>query len=322
MTTKEYPKPYLSEKEQIEHMASRGMHFADKQSAAFQLRHIGYYRLSAYCYPFRKADTGKDGRLIVYDEYREDTNFETIIQLYIFDRKLRLLFLDAIERIEVSLRTSVSLITGKICKHHHLNPDNLDGNFTKKTDHKGETKYEVWAKHLKNKIKRSNEEFLKHFIDNYPDTKMPIWISSELWDYGMLSHYISGLKLAEAKEISKTYAVDDQKVFMSWIRTLNDVRNFSAHHCRLWNRPLLNQPKYPKEGTIQELEHAFKDVHTQTRLYAAACITQYFMKTICQNTEWPQRLNSLIESFPNNKHISIKDAGFFEKWYKEPLWQE
>src|SRR5690625_121561 len=62
------------------------------------LRHIGYYRLSPYTIPFQKA--GPEHRL------RDGTSFDDVLDLYVFDRALRLVVMDALERIEVAVRAT------------------------------------------------------------------------------------------------------------------------------------------------------------------------------------------------------------------------
>lgn len=72
-------------------------------SARHYLTHINYYRLRAYWLPFETEPANGDDHAFV-----ADTNFETILAIYVFDRDLRLLLLDAIERIEISLRTTLA----------------------------------------------------------------------------------------------------------------------------------------------------------------------------------------------------------------------
>nr|WP_252725414.1 Abi family protein [Acinetobacter indicus] len=55
----------------------------------------GYYRLSAYWYPYR-IRSGNN----VLDRFKPGTSFEKIVQLYEFDTELRLQIFGAIEIIE------------------------------------------------------------------------------------------------------------------------------------------------------------------------------------------------------------------------------
>jgi abortive infection bacteriophage resistance protein len=67
------------------------------------LSNISYYRLSAYMLPFKVRDA--DGKVV--DNFRPGACWDYVCSLYRFDRKLRLLIFDAIERIEIALRTQI-----------------------------------------------------------------------------------------------------------------------------------------------------------------------------------------------------------------------
>ena len=94
----QYNKPPIDIPSQIALLKSRGLAFRDKNKAAHYLSNISYYRLRAYTYPFQE-DTEND------HSFKEGIFFEDIIELYVFDRKLRILVFDAIEKIEIALRT-------------------------------------------------------------------------------------------------------------------------------------------------------------------------------------------------------------------------
>lgn len=83
----------------LDRWEQRGLLLRDRERAARYLRHIGYYRLSAYVRSFEDSER---------DRLRADASFDDVLALYIFDRKLRLVILDALERVEVSVRTAVS----------------------------------------------------------------------------------------------------------------------------------------------------------------------------------------------------------------------
>lgn len=111
-----YTKGYLSVSEQLDLLRARGMSISDIDRATSCLHRVGYYRLSGYSYPFRDREIVKDSqgamRERISDMFRPHTDFGTIMDLYVFDKRLRLLFLDAIERI-VGLRLEVALLLGK-----------------------------------------------------------------------------------------------------------------------------------------------------------------------------------------------------------------
>ena len=97
MNKEPFPKKALTFPAQVNLLRSRGMVVDDEAEAEFYLRHLNYYRLSAYWLPF-EADHATHC-------FKPETNFRQVLNLYVFDRELRLLVIDALERLEVSVRT-------------------------------------------------------------------------------------------------------------------------------------------------------------------------------------------------------------------------
>ena len=129
---KPYTKPYLSVTEQISLLRSRRLLVTDGVRAAAALARIGYHRLSGYWYPFRTSSAGKPGEpASVGDNFRPGTEFGQVLDLYVFDKKLRILTLDAIERVEIALRTDIALLLGKRSPVAHRDARYLHSSFTK-----------------------------------------------------------------------------------------------------------------------------------------------------------------------------------------------
>jgi abortive infection bacteriophage resistance protein len=93
-------KPYVPIPQLIDHLQARGMKVADVSYAERCLNRIGYYRFCSYSHAFRNIQTD-GGRL---ENFFTNTTFEDVIDFYVFDKRLRHLFLDALERIEVCFR--------------------------------------------------------------------------------------------------------------------------------------------------------------------------------------------------------------------------
>ena len=95
---KKYTKTPLTTAQQVDLLRQRGLIIDDPGRAEYYLNRISYYRLSGYALPFEKsANPGQRSH-----EFKPDTPFETILDLYVFDRKLRTLVMDAMERVEVA----------------------------------------------------------------------------------------------------------------------------------------------------------------------------------------------------------------------------
>ena len=96
----DYTKKPLTLLEQIERLKQRGLIFDDEKEALAYLFNISYYRLRAYTYPFQENDSE-------HNFIRNDIHFRDIIDLYCFDSRLRSLIFNAIEKIEVAVRTKI-----------------------------------------------------------------------------------------------------------------------------------------------------------------------------------------------------------------------
>jgi len=106
MSKKPYTKKALPFADQVALLRERGMEIRDEAEAAFYLSHINYYRLTAYWLPFEEDHATH--------QFRAGTTFDEVLKLYIFDRELRLLVMDALERIEVSVRTQWAFHWGMV----------------------------------------------------------------------------------------------------------------------------------------------------------------------------------------------------------------
>lgn len=97
-----YNKPALTFSQQVDLLIARGLVVNNKKRVEKTLANISYYRLSAYMLPFKECQNG-----VVIARFVPDTTWEMVYDLYKFDRKLRLLLFDAIERIEIAIRTQI-----------------------------------------------------------------------------------------------------------------------------------------------------------------------------------------------------------------------
>lgn len=317
-----FNKPFLTLDQQIALLKSRGMVITDDDRAKRYLGKINYYRLSAYWHPFRKR-TDINGSRTIEEEFQEGVHFSDALNLYIFDKKLRLICLDALERIEVALRADITIELAKIDPWAHRDPGKLHGHFSRhRRNGSAQTKHQKWLDKLDDKAQRSQEDFARHFRQNYAGTHMPLWVAAELWDFGALSHLYAGLLFPNRDAVAAIYGTVTRGEMESWLRCLNDVRNTCAHHSRLWNRPLVNQPRWPLPGNVPEFDHLANDQRAQTRIYAALLVMRHLLRTISPNSSWCQNLKAHLQAFPENDFVSSKNAGFPDGWEKLPIWQD
>lgn len=320
---KPFSKPYLSISAQIALLKARGLAITDDARAAAALERIGYYRLSGYWHSLRTSTiVSPDNVRMVQDDFRLGAEFSQAVSLYVFDKKLRLLSLDAIERVEVALRTDIALLLGQYSPVAHRDPACLHGRFTKNPLRgRTVTGHQAWLDRLDDATARSREDFVEHFRRTY-STPLPIWMAVELWDFGMLSHLLSGMRHRDQTTLAAGYGLPRPELLTGWVRSINFARNLCAHHSRLWNRPLIDQPPLPRRGEVPLLDHLSADPHGQKRYYAVAAVLHYLLRFINPTTTWPNRLADLVATLPAAPGISPRHMGLPNAWTDLPLWQD
>ncbi len=294
-----YCKPPLSVKEQIELLVSRGLIVSDINIAEHTFSNISYYRLSSYLYPFRVPDSPNQ-------DFYPDTSLDEILKVYSFDRKLRLLIFDAIERIEIAFRAQLSLVLAF----------NLSVDWFAQPEHFADiNKFESIINSFKKELALSKEVFIQHFLNKYTETEFPpSWIALEIFTFGQLSSHYSNLKDKKAKQKVSVHFKVQSSVLESWLHSLSYLRNLCAHHSRIWNRNLGVRPLIPSRKNFNWLLN--QNIHNN-KLYFSLSIIQFLLNTIHPNNTFSEKLRALINHYPR---IDLKPMGFPINWLDEPFW--
>ena len=294
----QFTKPPLSFDAQVDRLIERGMEIKDKDRAKRYISHLNYYRLAAYWRPFEQDHSSH--------HFRRGTTFGTVLDHYVFDRELRLLVMDAVERIEVSLRTSWAYILAHAYgPHAHLNRDL----FKKRWD------YEKNVVMLEETIRRSSETFIRHFRQQYDERLPPVWVICEVMTIGQLSKWYANLRRGRDRNaIAHRYGLDEV-ILVSFLHHLSNVRNYCAHHARLWNRSFPIAWKLPRKKPAW-LYDSFNQQDGK-RLYNTLVMLAYLMDCINPNT-WKIRLKALLEKYPV---VESRFMGFPEGWQDATVWR-
>ena len=297
-----YSKPPLSIDEQINLLAQRGLHIPDRDKAYRYLTHISYYRLRIYWLSLEKSTVENN------HGFKEGVAFDDVVELYVLDRKLRLLILEAVERFEVSFRSLlINHMATEYGSHAYLNE-----NIFKKP-----STYSKCVDCLKQAISGSKEIFIEHYKNNYTDPEFPpIWSAFEILHFGDLAKWYQIIRQRKDRQaISKTYKLDES-ILNSFVHHLNHVRNISAHHGRLWNRHLTITMKIPDQP--QEIRVWFnKENNAKARIYNTLTMLACLLKIISPSTTWPQRVKTLLGNF---NRVNPSDMGFPNNWKSFPIW--
>ena len=295
---KPYTKKHTQFPDQVKLLQSRGIIVQDLIKAEFVLRHVNYYRLTAYWLPFETDHANH--------AFRPGTTFEQIHNLYTFDEKLRHLIIEGISLIEISLRCQWSYVLSRYYGPHA----HLDRNLAQNRVHLKNN-----LETLHKEIERSNEIFITHFKTVYQEPFPPIWASSEIMSFGLLSRFYDNLKpMPLRKEIAAVYHLNDT-VLASWIRHLTSIRNYAAHQARLWNRDFTITPVRPRIKSVP-ITTLFDP--TTRRIYNGLLIIITMIDVIRPGNDWKKRLIALIDSHG----INPAAMGFPAGWETMPFWKK
>lgn len=282
----------------------------DPQTIEHWLKTVGYYRLSAYWLIWETPPTGGATRS---KQFKPRTRFEAVRDLYIFDRELRLLIMEAVDRIEIALR---SRWTNRVALQHGAHAHLQAPNFRDKNRHK------ELLKKLKFSVDRSKEVFIKHYKSKYTQPKAPpLWAASELMSFGELSKWYSDTKDNKIKTaIARDLGYPNIKTFEGALQLLAYVRNICAHHARLWNRrtvkraPIINQMKADLQIT-----NASGNIEVDNSIYNALTLIAHTLKSQSPDTSFPSRVTSLLARQPD---WQLRVMGFPADWKRRPIWRE
>tara|TARA_R110001606_G_scaffold361754_3_gene514950 strand:+ start:3352 stop:4347 length:996 start_codon:yes stop_codon:yes gene_type:complete len=329
---RKFDKPVIDVEQQIKILKDRGLAIQGTEKAKLFLHAVSFFRLSAYMRPYQ----------VNHDplhRFNSATTFKQITQTYEFDRKLRLLVMAAIERLEVSVRAVIGSYLGPKYNNPHWYLERI--HFKKRYEHdrllqtierkqkeanqsyqrecvrieKARDKSEQDKEALK--ARRAKESYARHYPLTYSEPSlMPGWAMLEELTLGDLSHLYAGLaKDSDKKAIAKELGLS-MPLLESWLKTLTTIRNICAHHGRFWNRELGIKPELPKDGSIKWPDYQ-RHVQDNTRTAVVISILQYFITQISPHDDWK---HELIELFEKYVEIDLAMMGFPSDWKADPFW--
>lgn len=319
-----YDKPHLTFSQQLERLESRGLVCEDRDRAVTVLRSVGYYRFSAYVYPFRQPlapDASRDTTVHYRsDEITAGTTFEQVESVWKFDRDLRLAWFDALEAIEIGIRTQIAYVLGRRDPFGHLTRTSLDETSCSRV-HVGVEAFDLWCRKFEEKRNGARrEDYIKHNDEKYGG-QLPIWIAVEFLDFGAVARLFGLMLPADQNEIARDLGLKGGKQLASALEQLNYIRNLCAHHARLWNRRLtIKSKRYPAAALPEVLQHT-GDVDND-RIYGPLAMTAHLVQQLDSQTNWPSRLMTRVRKFPEIPGITPQmQMGFPDGWDSEPLWR-
>ena len=289
---------------QIALLKSRGLEIDDEPRATHALQHIGYYRLAGYWWPMQ-ADKEKH-------IFKPGSKFSDAVALYNFDAKLRILLFEVIEKIEISLRTKLI---------YHLSHA-YDAWWFQNTALFTDTSALIKTlTAIDEEVERSKDIFIKEHKKKHKDDLRlpPAWKTLELTSFGSLSKLYGNLKnTVRTKDvIAQEFNTVNHTFLPSWLQSIAQIRNYCAHHSRLWNKNLPGRPKLMPKPPAAWIADVPKEPEFE-KLYIHLCCMKYLLNVIQPANDFTTRLMALLAAYPN---VDPNALGLKLNWQNEPIWR-
>lgn len=298
-----YTQPYTSSSDLIQLLQERGLIVEETDLAEEWIEKVGYYRLKGYGLQFRLHDANRN----LTENYQAGTRFESLIDLYEFDRHLRLLVLDAIERIEVAFRSRVNdTMAARHGSHWFMTHER----FSDKRDEKTGAlifNHEDFLIKTYEEARRNKESLsIRHYFANYSDPVLPpCWMLGEVLSMGNWSKAFGMLAdRSDQKPVADAFRASPPEL-ISWIHALTNLRNTCAHHSRLWDRRFVTCPS--KKGNLRHV------IDANDRLFAQLAVTLYCIYSIEPRSRWLEALIDLLNKHPG---VPLGPMGFPQDWHQ------
>ncbi|MCV9389141.1 Abi family protein [Reichenbachiella ulvae] len=279
------------------------MRFRNEAEAPHFLQYISYYRLKGYWW-----DTQSDR---VAHTFQDNIFFEDIIERYNFDRHLRLILFDAIERIEVALRTQMiyhlSLAHGSLWY--------LDANlFSDPVKHANN------LTSLMREFGYSQEIFIKDHKNRHGNADPDAWKIMEIVSMGTLSKFYKLLQhnLPAKSAIAKGLGLNLHTELSSWLEAITYVRNIVAHHSRLYSRDMVKRPMLNIRNPQAAWLNNQLTSQQQKKVFLIISCMLYICNKVTPGHQIKQKIKELIRTNPS---IPVYKFGFLNDWNQQDLWR-
>ena len=294
----------------------------NEHKAESYLLNIGYHRLSAYIYPFYRSP--KSDLML-----KEGTTFEQVLTLYRFDKKLRMLLFNEIEKIEVAIRSvladtyTAAQVSGAgfgvaiRSVLADIGCQELDDRYwiTKPGYFANADKFNQTLAVIEKELASSKEDYIEDFRRNYVEKYPPAWMITEVLSFGNLNYIYSNIANNRLMKRIACYFGLKPQVFTSWLTVLANLRNMCCHHARVWNRDFMLNPAEPRKTSNAWIDTSKID---KKKIFYRLCIVRYFLSSISPNNNFHEKINILLTLFPS---IDITAMGFSKEWQKDTLWK-
>ncbi|WP_279119243.1 Abi family protein [Fusobacterium varium] len=276
-----YDKKHLDFEEQLDLLISRGMKVNKREEAIEKLKNINYYKIKEFAEPYFK-EYFEEG----IKKYRyEKIAFEEVITRFYQDKNLRIYFLHAIEKVELSFKAKFAYLLGKKYGAFGYLKFNNWCNKKEYCKHYLREKQEQFEAYIKRNMKKDTNFIIKEYFEENPENEFPpIWMLIEILTFGEILNLYGLMSEVNREEIANFYDCTDEEL-VSWLKNLKLVRNLAAHNSCILDIKFITQPVLRKEW--HQFIYTFKNNKNQTiisnRIVVSVVILKYLISKINYN---------------------------------------
>lgn len=235
----------------------------------------------------------------------KNLSFDKLVARYYRDKHLKQAVLHAIEDIETTLNTKIASVLGERygaygytdfrlwCQRNSVNKF-LRGKYMDKFAIQKEQIN--FLKELQNIVRKSYSEDLQDYIKNTEKIYPPIWLVMNELTLGTSIHLYKLMSKSNQRRISSYFGCKTDEL-VSWLESINLIRNICCHNGILADFKLKTRAKVPKEyKSSSELKTVLLKIKPEVytnRLAFQLCIIVKLMSKINNNYTYRDLRNSV-----------------------------
>ena len=180
-----------------------------------------------------------------------------------------------------------------------------------------EYRYNKNQESLRMELSRCRDEFITEHFRKYDSPEFPpSWKTLEVASFGTLSKLYNNMNdFNVMKRVARDFDMPQHEYLRSWLESLTIVRNYCAHHARLWNTHFAVRPKITprmRQKWITNFDFPLD------RLYPQLCCITYWLNSIHPKNTFVADFKALLAKYPC---VPTSMMGFPDGWQNEPLWK-
>ena len=297
----------LGAEERLALLRRRGLGCASRAEAVHTLRHLDGHLFAEYCALLARPEAS--GRLFL-----DGVSFEDALGLYRFDSALRTLLLDAIQSIEVSLRSQwayhPSAAHGPL---FYTQPQHFKADFAGDSP-RGWNHGQACAR-LLGICRASKDPLVQRAVEAHE--QIPAWVVAEVMSLGQLVSWYSNLGERAMREgISRIYDLSEE-LLCSFLPCLIAIRNICAHHGQLCGRTIPVYPEIPRNPA--KLRESYGE-RNDGRVYNLLVFIAYLLSQI-EDRAHHRFVAGLLRLFDEHKSADPRLLSFPPQWQRKPVWR-